>query len=379
MFTQITNAFSMDPSHLQTRPLGASIRAIAGHPLWAPLNDAEAWTRALNLIRPTRSLVEPSARVVRVDSETDKVISLWLRPNRRFRGFAAGQHLMLTLEVDGVLQSRCFSLSRQPRADGLLRLTIAIKPGGVSAATAQLEPGQIVRISQALGDFAPTTTKPLLLISAGSGVTPMLSMLHGLAQTNGADVCLVHCGSTAEQTVAAGELRQLAQQWPGMRLHLHFSADSGRLDGEQLTRYVPDWDQREALLCGPAGFMETVERHYRQANRLDQLSYESFGDIVEQVGTQATEHAVSYGKPAQAFTVTTGQSLLLAAENAGLTPRFGCRRGICRSCVCQKHSGRVRNLVTQQVSGPGQELIALCVSTPITAVELDGQPQRIAS
>ena len=76
------------------------------------------------------------------------------------------------------------------------------------------------------------------------------------------------------------------------------------------------------------------------------------------------------GDGAREFSAKAGQSLLDAAEAAGLQPRFGCRRGICRTCQCRKRSGTVRNQLTGQLSGPGEELIQLCISTPQSALEL---------
>ncbi len=379
MFTELRQLATMSATQTQTQArLPSMARRILGHPLLAPLNDASAWNRVLSPVHSAFSLTEPQAQVVRVDDEVDGIRSLWLRPNRRFKGFMPGQHLLLTLEVGGSLQSRCFSLSRQPRADRLLRLTIRAKVDGVSAATHRLRVGATVRISQALGDFTTPASGPLLLISAGSGVTPMLSILHDLAATAERDVCVVHCATSQEQMLAADELRKLAQHWPSLELHLHASNDGGRLDGAQLALYVPDWEQREAMLCGPSGFMQMIQAHYHAAGRASQLRYESFGELAQTIDSGAESHAIRYGNPAQAFTANAGQSLLNAAENAGLTPRFGCRRGICRTCQCRKRSGLVRNLLTKQVSSPGSELIQLCISTPLSAVELDGQTQRTA-
>jgi ferredoxin len=88
------------------------------------------------------------------------------------------------------------------------------------------------------------------------------------------------------------------------------------------------------------------------------------------VDPEAAEHRITHDNAAQVFTVKAGQSLLEGAEAAGLQPRFGCRRGICRTCQCKKISGTVTNLLTGQVSGPGEELIQLCISTPQSALEL---------
>ncbi len=358
-------------SFRQAQP--SAIRRWLRSPLLAPLNQPQEWERLLAPFASTWSWSEPRARVVRVVEETADVRSIWLRPNRRFAGFRPGQNLMLELEVDGVRHARCFSLSAAPRPDGLLRLTMRLQiDGRVTGAAHALQSGQVVRISQAQGCFAPSDERqPLLLISAGSGVTPMMSLLLGLADSGiTRDVVVLQCGRGPTDTVFAAELTALVERWPGLTLRLHDSAKDQRLDSAAIVAAVPDWAEREALVCGPAGFMLMVSAHYSAAGRGSQLQCESFGRSPAPVDPLAAEHAVSLEHSEQLFTAKAGQSLLDAAEVAGLKPRFGCRRGICRTCQCRKRSGSVLNLLTGQLSGSGDELIQLCVSTPQSAVEL---------
>ncbi|CAN5142216.1 NADPH oxidoreductase [soil metagenome] len=324
-------------------------------------------------LNPVWSFTELRARVTRVVDEAPGVKSLWLKPNGRFGAFRPGQHVLLELEIDGARHGRCFSLSQAPRADRLLRLTIKCKDNGpVSNAAHALQVGQVVRLSQAQGDFAPRDAgSRLLLISAGSGITPMISHLHALAGTNSKrDVVLIHSSRTKTDMIFRDELRELASRWPQLRVHLHTTQTLGRLDEQVLAASVPDWAEREALLCGPDGFMQTLTAMYAAAERSEQLQSESFGRRAAAIDPDAAEHAVSFAATGRMFSAKAGQSLLDAAEGAGLQPRFGCRRGICRTCQCQKRSGTVINLLTGQASGPGEELIQLCISTPQSALEL---------
>lgn len=372
---------SLQTSHSMRQPLSDSpseakpsaVRRWLRNPLLAPFNQPREWERLLAPIAATWSWSEPLARVVRVVEEAPGVRSIWLRPNRRFAGFRPGQHLMLELDIDGAHHVRCFSLSTAPRGDRLLRLTIRQQiDGRVTGAAHALKPGQVVRISQAQGSFAPKDDHaPLLLISAGSGVTPMMSLLLGMAGSGSTrDIVVVHCGRGAADTVFAAELTALAERWPELALRLHDSEKDRRLDSAAIVASVPDWVQREALVCGPAEFMEMVSAHYAAAGRSTQLQCESFGRSAAAIDPLAAEHVIRVEKSEQLFTAKAGQSLLDAAEAAGLTPKFGCRRGICRTCQCRKRSGNVLNLLTGELSGSGDELIQLCVSTPQSAVEL---------
>lgn len=342
-------------------------------PLWAPLNQREAWDRVTTAVHPLWSLLEVRARVLKVVDEAPGVKSLWLKPNARFKGFRPGQHVLLELEINGARHSRCFSLSTAPRSDGLIRLTIRQKENGpVSNSAHALKPGQIVRFSQAQGEFAPRdSSKKILLLSAGSGVTPMLSILQKFAnEESKRDIVIVHCGHDGNEIIFANELKALAAELPRSKLFLHATKNHGRLGPETISALVPDWNEREALLCGPDGFMQTVEAMYAAAGRSESLQSESFGRRASVLDPDAAKHEVRRENPEQVFTVLAGQSLLEGAEAAGLQPKFGCRRGICRTCQCKKISGTVFNQLTGQVSGPGEELIQLCISTPQSAVEL---------
>ncbi len=363
----------MNPqSAIITQPRSRLRRAVS-HPLLAPFNQSPAWERLSGLVNPAWSWSTPRAKVVRTVDEAPGVRSLWLRPNSRFGSFQPGQHVLLTLEIDGALHSRCFSLSDAPRRDGLIRLTIRKQDSGnVSTAAHALQLGQVVRISKAQGQFAPNDSEqPLLLISAGSGVTPMMSMLRAMANAGSTrEVVLLHSGRSEGDMVFGAELAQLASEWPKLHLHLHFSNTSGRIDAAAIAAQIPDWAEREALVCGPAGLMALVAELFDAHGLSDQLLSESFGRIPTVVDPTASEHAASAENSKHMFTVLAGQSLLDAAEGGGLTPRFGCRRGICRTCQCKKISGSVRNLLTGDVSGDGEELIQLCISTPLSPVAL---------
>jgi ferredoxin-NADP reductase len=352
---------------------GSTVRRIWRSPLWAPLNQPAAWERLATALNPSWSLSEPRARVVAVHDAAPGVRSLWLRPNRHFAGFSAGQHVLLELDINGSRHGRCFSFSAAPRADGLVRLTIKAKAGGaVSHGAHALVAGQVVRLGQAQGTFTPRYAEGrLLLAAAGSGVTPMLSHLHALADAGSTrDVVLVHGVRAAADALFADELAVLRSRLPGLRVVTHFSAIEGRLDATAVAGIVPDWTMREALVCGPDGFMRTLEGMYARAGLAERIQSESFGRRAAPVDVGAPQHTVSFARTGVQFSAAAGQSLLDAAEAAGLGPRYGCRRGICRTCQCKKQSGTVLNQLTGIVSGPGEELIQLCISTPQSAVEL---------
>jgi stearoyl-CoA 9-desaturase NADPH oxidoreductase len=370
VFTVIYGADMNTPAAEALRPL-SPVRRVWRHALLTPFNQLDAWDRLVSRANPLWSLSESKARVVRVEDEAPDVKSIWLKPNHHFKRFRAGQHVLLELNINGARHARCFSLSHAPRDDGLIRITIKRKDHGpVSNAAHALDIGQIVRLGQAQGSFAPRDfSKKLLFLSAGSGITPMLPQLQQLfAEKKSSDVVLLHTAQSQNDFIFADELKALAIQWPQFKYYFHASQLQDRLSSEIIHSIIPDWNTRETLLCGPDRFMQMVETMYAEAGYRDNLQIESFGRRAAPIDPNASEYSVNSSNAI--FNAKAGQNLLDAAEAAGLQPKFGCRRGICRTCQCKKLSGTVTNLLTGQTSGPGEELIQLCISSPQSALEL---------
>lgn len=343
-------------------------------PWLKPLNDVQSWNTVLQTINETWSIDEVRARVVRVVHECAEVLSLYLKPNRLFKGFNPGQYLALTLPCNGVLQARNFSLSAAPRADGVIRLTIKSKMDGlVSKAAARLKAGAVVRLSQAAGHFGQAQPKAKqLLIAAGSGITPMMAILQSWAKRESRpDVTLIYSCREAEQWIFREEMQTLVHQWPDLRLLPHYSAQQGRLKAHSLVERVPDFEQRHALLCGPEAFMDDFAAFYQARGLSDQLQQEHFQTRKTVVNPHAERFQVFSAAGQNAFSAANGQSLLEAAESEGLKPMHGCRRGICMSCQCRKLSGVVHNRLTDTRSSAGEGWIQLCISTPLSDLHLE--------
>lgn len=339
-----------------------------------PLSDAGAWNRLLGRVDPLWSVTGIRARVVDRVTESTDTISLWLKPNRRWRGHAPGQHFMLGVEVDGVLRRRVFSVSNAARPDRLLRITLQRQAaGGVTEWLHEhAQKGLVVDISEASGEFVLPDPVPdrLLMIAGGSGITPLMAMLQQLADADcTADIVLFQLYRHPNQRLFAGELAELSRRLPGLSVHAHCSADRGRLMANPLASSVADLDRRQTLLCGPEPLMDDVASAWAGRGLGDHLQTERFAaprpTAGAQPGTQV--HAL---ESEQVFTQVADRTLLESAEAAGLLPKFGCRAGLCRTCLCQKRSGRVRNLLTGLASSQPDEWVQLCVSVAESDLEL---------
>ncbi len=356
---------------------------------FAPLRVLEALAtphgidRYLELVHPMWTVREPRAEVTDVRRTESGSTTVTLRPNRHWRGYTAGQFVQVSVEVDGVRRTRCFSpAGSQHRADGLLEFTVKAHPDGFVSRFLHdhAAPGMVVGLSQADGTFTLPQPRPdrLVLISGGSGVTPVLSMLRTLCdeQYTG-EVVFLHYTRTAADLPYLAELRTLADHHDNVRVVLAHTADQGgdlrgHFEETHLADIAPWYADASAYLCGPASLMAAVREHYAAKGIEDQLHSEEFvlasvampdGDV-----DGAVSGAVSFG---DTVVDNSGATLLEQAEAAGLSPEYGCRMGICFSCTKVKTSGCTRNVRTGDLHTEPDSEIQLCISVPVGDVEID--------
>jgi ferredoxin-NADP reductase len=276
------------------------------------------------------------------------------------------------VDVNGVRHWRTYSLSSaESPADGCLSVTVQAQPDGVvSGHLAHSTPvGTIVQLEPADGDFVlpSAVSGPLLMITAGSGITPVMAMLRTLAALGPLpDLVLLHSAPTAAEVIFNDELRALAEQHPSARLALRHTTTEGRLDLAELDTLCPDWREREAFVCGPTGLLDAAARHW--ASQPDRLHLERFTPPPRSAG--GSGGAVSYGS-ADPVEVDGGTSLLEAGEAAGVLLPSGCRMGICFGCVLPLREGQVRDLRTGEVHGEPGDLVQTCISGASGAARLD--------
>jgi ferredoxin-NADP reductase len=332
----------------------------------------------LELVNPLWSTRELRGRVERVERETPEAVTILIKPGWEWPGHRPGQYLRLGIEVDGVHHWRAYSLTSDPaRSDGRISITPKLVESGTVSPFlfGRVRPGAIVRLGGIEGTFVLPDPAPerLLFISAGSGITPIMSMLRKLA-AGGAlgDVVHVHSSRTAEQVIFGSELRALHARHPTYRLHEQITGREGRVRPDQLEQLCPDWRRRETFLCGPAGLLETMSERWRVDGDPRRLHVEHFQPDAHvgegERGEGGTIHFCSSDVHARS---DGEQPILVAGEEAGATLPYGCRMGICHSCVGRLRSGRMRDLRTGRVHGQPGELLRTCINAPEGAVEID--------
>jgi ferredoxin-NADP reductase len=337
--------------------------------------------RYVELVRPSWSSTEVRAKVVAVARTTRRTVTVTLRPNGNWTGFLAGQHTQLSVEIDGVRHTRCYSIANCATAeDGLIELSITAHPEGrVSRHLHRCaEKGLIVGLTTAQGTFTLPGTEPdhLLLISGGSGITPVMSMLRTRGALGWANpVTFVHYALTEADMLYRDELEELARTAPGVRLVRVFTEEPGRgdLDGflsrQQLDRAAPQWAEAEAFVCGPAPLMNAARDLFARQGRGDHLHTESF-TLAPLGAAGCADGTVRFGA-SEIGVANDGTPLLLLAEATGLAPLSGCRMGICHTCTRLLCAGTVRDAVTGELTTGPDANIRICVSVPVGDVEID--------
>jgi ferredoxin-NADP reductase len=333
--------------------------------------------RYLELIRPSMTVGEARAEVVRVRRQTARSVTLTLRANRAWTGFRAGQFVRAGFEIDGVRRTRTYSpANSQHRGADELELTVTTHPQGLVSRHLRdgLAPGAIVHLAPAQGEFALPDPRPqkLWLISGGSGITPVMSMLRTLCdEDHRGGIVFWHYARTAADFLYEDEVRALAAQHPS--LQVAYRATRGpepapRLDGHALGELGPD---AHAAVCGPPALLAAARDAWDESGGAsDRLLTETFTPPSLIATGAAAKGTLRFLHSDRQAAVGDG-TLLEQAEAAGLSPDFGCRMGICHTCTCRKAAGPVRNVRTGEISEEEDEDIQLCISVPAGDVALE--------
>ena len=356
----------------EPRAIPALVRAVKrlAESIATPLVPADY----LDLVAPLRQSAELRGRVVAVTPETRSAATVTIRPGRSWQGHRPGQYIRIGIDVDGVRHWRAYSVTSESAAtDGLISVTVkAIPEGKVSNHIVRLlEPGTLVHLDQATGDFVLPSPAPArtLFLTAGSGITPVIGMLRNHLEEL-SDVVVVHSAPTPDEMLFAGQLRAW-QRTGRLRFVERHTETDGIITPGQLDTLVPDWRLRESWACGPIGMLDAMELHWAEAGLEQQLHTERFRTALLVEGEGGT---VTFTRQGTVVEVDGATPLLDAGETAGALMPSGCRMGICFGCVVPLKSGIVRDLRDGQltVAAPGDDIrIQTCVSAAAGNCEID--------
>ena len=326
--------------------------------------------------------------------------------------FRPGQFLVVRLDLgNGVTALRNYSLSGAPADPARLRISVKREPApfdrpelpaglGSNHLHQHVQVGDSLEIAGPTGSFVldEHSPRPVLLFSGGVGLTPMLSMLHRLSVDSSRPVYFVHACENGAVHGFRDEVLALAERRPGITPHFCYrnpnpedSANpafhsQGLISRETLQQLLP-LDDYDVYLCGPRPFMQANWRLLRSLGIAAQrIHYEFFGPatildedevcapaapIVETPALLEGELSVEFLPSGKRVAWDPGcHSLLELAEQAGLTPAFNCRAGLCNTCQVPLRQGSVEYF-EEPLDVPRDGRVLLCCSRPTSAVTLD--------
>ncbi|WP_236684283.1 ferredoxin reductase [Corynebacterium epidermidicanis] len=277
--------------------------------------------------------------------------------------FEAGQYIGIGVSVEGRYVWRSYSIVTAPtrRAKNFQICVRAVADGQLSNHLQDnARPGEAIRLAAPAGDFYLTDPIPhkLLFVTAGSGLTPVISMLRMLDDRRQlSDAVLIHSVRAKEELIFAEELDRLQEANPGLRVDIRVTSVDGRITIPQLEEMVPDFADRAPYACGPAQLLNELSAWWATG--------------VDKPYALRTEHfTLDRASDARGGTVTFGNrgsviadgatTILEAAESAGIRLPSGCRMGICQTCVQSLKEGHAHNLRTGETHEPGSRVRVCC-------------------
>jgi len=340
---------------------------------WWNAEAADFW---LQHVRPHWSLGRAYALVKTRRMVAEDAIAIELKPNRHVQRCEPGQHLSVTVTINGIRHKRYYSPTLL--ANGNLQITVKrVEDGLVSTWIHQaLMPGQAVELGEPVGAFHTLDGgKPLLLLAAGSGITPMYSLLtHFLASTSyQAPITLHYWAAKRDQLCFVEELKAWEQAHDHFQFIPYLTQETALLEGEQSGRFNTqqfidgqvDLADAQVLVCGPFGFVQGTQELQAQV-----ASWHSETHQEPQAKDALGTRLVTLVKSGKAVAVPANKTLLEGLEEAGVEVPFGCRRGICNTCSCQRIEGATQHLVSgNTLSGDGA--VQLCVNQAVTDLHLN--------
>jgi len=339
-------------------------------------------------------------RVVRIEAQSHNIRSIYLEPadGAGLPVFQAGQHLPLRFNIDGEVHIRTYSLSSAP-SDDFFRISVKREGRVSSHLHEQVNVGDLLEARTPQGHFtvAPHERRPLVLLAAGVGITPLLSMLRevvyqGLRTRHIRPTWLFQSSRTLADLPFRAELDQLlevagdavrvlrvlSQPEAGVQEGEDFDL-TGRIDTALIKTLleVEDYDQLDFVLCGPGSFTQGLYDSLREMDIRDaRIHAETFGPstlrrqpdpdalVIEQPPAATTSVPVVFERSAkEARWHPDGGSLLELAEGRGLRPEFSCRGGSCGTCKTRLISGQV-NYPQVPAELPDDGDVLICCAVP---------------
>jgi stearoyl-CoA 9-desaturase NADPH oxidoreductase len=329
------------------------------------------------LIKPNWSTRELTGTVVRVVRHHGEAATIVVKPDFQWPKHVPGQYLRIGMEINGIRHWRAYSITSDPaHPEGVVSITVKYTEGGRMSPifVRQVQAGQKVFLGEVEGEFTlpDPLPKSALFLSGGSGITPIMSMLRELDRRDALDDAVhIHSARSPDDMIFGGMLRKLTQRRPGYHLIEVHTGNQPRFKPDDLDEHCPDWRERETFLSGPRALIDGIEERYEAEGRSEHLHTERFQPVLGNGGGDGSGGTVHFRVSDCEAKCDAGVSILVGGEEAGASLPFGCRMGICHTCVGRLQDGAVRDVRTGQVTEASGQMVRTCINAPEGHVEID--------
>jgi ferredoxin-NADP reductase len=365
---------------LALRPAGSSITASlpsSSRQSSQPVVKPRVGTFSLELIRS--EMQTPDAKTLCFRVQDGK--QLIAKP---------GQFLSFHLNIDGTEVTRSYSICSSPLRSDYVEITPKRTENGYVSVflNEKAKPGLVIKASGPAGRFYfdEKIHGEIVLIAAGSGITPMMAMVRYIEdRALNVPVTLVYCVRTSQDIIFQRELTRLSRSLARFRHFISLSApdvgwkgNKGRLNKEFLLERVPDFHVPTFFVCGPGPFMQHVcELVKEQGVSAERIKQESFGGKLSLAMADPSGDAsvpfVEFLRSGFQFELISDMTLLEFAETLGISIPYGCRQGQCGTCATRLLQGCVTMQVEDGLSAEQKRagFILPCVSKVHGSISID--------
>lgn len=332
---------------------------------------ANFWLQKIN---PLWSVNQSLGKIVKKDTAAQGVVSLTLQFNNKFQVGAAGQHHPVYVTIRGVRYERTYSLTQLDTQHVLLTVK-KVDQGKVSTwLVEQAKVGDTLEFGAPYGDMQlPAQAQPLILLAAGSGITPMYSLLQDMAKSGrlgSTPVILMYWVKAFTDAAFKAQFEAWAQQYPNFKFQVFYTQEPSvahsRLNNEHLQRQT-EIEKSAVFACGPSGFTTQAEQIFTEVALLKTEAFSMSPVLGDDVGLVQ----VTLTKSKKIVTIPKGKSILESLEQQNIKPQYGCRMGICHKCVCNKAEGATKNLVDGVQNSEPNNQLKICVNSAQTDLIID--------
>jgi ferredoxin-NADP reductase len=330
-------------------------------------------------------------RLASMTAQTSDAKTLrFIVPKDRKLSARPGQFLTFSFLFDGKKVTRSYSICSSPARSGYVEIT----PKRVSQGCASVflndraSIGLTVESNGPFGHFFFDESKhpSVVLLAAGSGITPMMAMLHYMDDLRlDTTATLLYCVRTSSDIIFESELEQLRFRLKNFQYHVllsqphaEWSGARGHISREFIEANVPDFESRDFFLCGPPAFMEASRSILTGLGvKPERIKQESFGGTapkrVQEELAEETGVVVEFARSAKSCVIRRGQSVLEAAEEHGVVIPSSCRQGQCGTCKTKLLEGEVQMDAEDGLDpdSKAQGFVLTCVGRARSSVKLD--------